>query len=591
MLPATGQASFSGSAIPRPDYPRPQFERQEWLNLNGEWNFDFDDEDVGLVEKWPLGHHYRKKIVVPFCFESRLSGIEDTHFHDVVWYERHFTLPRPWSGKRIVLHFGAVDYRATIWVNGAFVAFHEGGHTPFRAEITHAVQPGDNEIVVRVEDLATDLQQPRGKQFWEEKSRSIYYTRTTGIWQTVWIEALGPTFLESIRVTPDVDAGAVTIDYVVDRGFARQQMEIEISLGGRIVATDVSPVQVTQRQAHRQIALRDFDAACLWSPEHPVLYDLVLRISEQGHILDEVESYFGMRRIAVEDGKVMLNSEPLYMKLVLDQGYFPTGQLTAPSDDDLKRDVELAREMGFNGVRKHQKIEDPRYLYWADRLGLLVWEEMPSRHTFTPQSISRITAEWQEAIDRDYNHPCIIAWVSMNESWGTPRLATEARQRHHLQSLYHLVKSLDLTRFVISNDGWEHADSDLFTIHDYDWDPGLLRERYGSLAGIMDYTPGDRMLHAPSFQYRGEPIILSECGGIAFRKSEWEGWGYSEAKSDSAFAEQYASIIRILQQSPMLQGYCYTELTDVEQEINGLLTYDRRPKIDLAIIRRINEGS
>ncbi len=588
------ESSVLMPSMPRPEYPRPQFVRAEWLNLNGTWGFDFDDRNAGLFDRWAFGRDFSRTITVPFCFESPQSGIGDTDFHNLAWYRRTFEIPEHWKGQRIFLNFGAVDYRAWVWVNGVFVTHHVGGHTPFQAEITHALREGENQIILRAEDMPLDLQQPRGKQFWEEKSRSIYYTRTSGIWQTVWLEPVGSVFLESARITPDIDAGAITVHYLVNRDSPRDQsdkdLEIEVSFAGQVIATSVDPVRLTQRQAYRRIELPGFDAEHLWSPEHPVLYDIVFRIKEGDRILDEVKSYFGMRKIAVQDDKVMLNNQPYYMKLVLDQGYFPDGIMTAPSDLDLRCDIELTKEMGFNGARKHQKIEDPRYLYWADHLGLLVWEEMPSRHTYTSRSISQIMSEWQEAIDRDYNHPCIVVWVPMNESWGTPRLKTEPTQRSHLLSLYHLTKSLDATRLVISNDGWEHAQSDLCTIHDYTYDEETLKARYASTAEALKFTPEDRGIYAPSFDYGGEPLVVSECGGIAYQRSDWEGWGYSCAISEVEFVELYSRIVSILLRSPIVQGFCYTQLTDVEQEINGLLTYDRRPKVPLETIRRINEG-
>ncbi len=575
---------------PRPEYPRPQFVRQDWLNLNGTWGFAFDDDNRGMEEQWYAGREYTGQIMVPFPFQSELSGVCETGFHDWAWYRRQFTIPEEWQGRRIILHFGAVDYRAWVWVNGSLVVFHEGGHTSFQAEITHALHEGENEIVVRVEDISTDRGHPRGKQYWERYSKGIFYTRTTGIWQTVWIEPVGQTWLERAKITPDIDSGAVTVDYIADGVAPGQQIEIEVSFAGQVVAKDASALA---RSGSRAIVLDDFvrdKAGRLWSPEQPNLYDIAFRIRHYGRVLDEVTSYFGMRKISVKDGRVMLNGSPYYMKLVLDQGYFPQGLLTAPADMDLKRDIELTKEMGFNGARKHQKIEDPRYLYWADRLGFLVWEEMPSCHVYTDESICRIMAEWQEAIQRDYNHPCIVAWVPLNESWGVPKLSTDPQQANHTLTLYHLTRSLDPSRPVISNDGWEHTHSDLCTIHDYASDKQVLRRRYSSVRRVVNFKPSERNLYVPGFAYCGEPIIVSEFGGIAYKKSNWEGWGYSAATSDGEFVERYYDVVSALLESPLVQGFCYTQLTDVEQEINGLLTYDRRPKVPLGTIRAINEG-
>lgn len=577
---------------PRSEYPRPEFTRNEWLNLNGEWNFDFDDHNRGLKEEWYLHHDYSQKIIVPYAFQSKLSGIETNEFHDVVWYQRSFIIPETWQEKKILLHFGAVDYRATVWVNGRFVRVHEGGHTSFYADITDALVNGENRVVVRVEDNSTDLEQPRGKQYWEVESGGIFYTRTTGIWQTVWLEPVSPSFLDRVKITPNIDTGEVRIEYIVQNRTGNQELEIEISYDNQIIANEKVPVDPVQRKNKQSVALKDFvnGEGRLWSPETPDLYHVNFCLKEDGVILDIVHSYFGMRKITIHEGKIELNNKPYYMKLVLDQGYYPEGLLTAPTDEDLKRDIELTKEMGFNGVRKHQKVEEPRYLYWADQLGLLVWGEMANSHTFTDQSIKRMTSEWQEAIERDYNHPSIVAWVPLNESWGVPRLKRDPRQVHHLVSMYYLTKSIDATRLVISNDGWEHAISDILTIHDYAGEKDVLTERYSALESVLKFTPADRSLYVKGFQYHDEPIMVTEFGGIAYQKNEWQGWGYTSASSDDDFIKRYDNVVSSLLESPLVQGFCYTQITDVEQEINGLLTYDRKPKVDLNIIRNINEG-
>ncbi|ADU29314.1 glycoside hydrolase family 2 protein [Evansella cellulosilytica] len=580
-------------SIPRPEYPRPQFVREKWINLNGEWQFDYDDENKGLENKWfkKEHNHFSKKINVPFSYQSELSGIGETAFHDLVWYKRSFTVPADWAGQRIHLHFGAVDYRTWVWVNGEFVTYHEGGHVPFQADITDVLLDEENEVVVRVEDPSKDLDQPRGKQYWEEKSEGIFYLRTTGIWQTVWIEAVPTTFLEKVKMTPDIDKDELTVEYVVNGGKPDYQLEIEIMFDGNHVSHDV--IQLTTNKGTRSILLNDFNVhgpGRLWSPENPNLYDINFRIKDGLDVVDEVTSYFGMRKISIENGIVMLNNHPYYMKLVLDQGYFPTGMLTPPSDEDIKNDIKLTKEMGFNGARKHQKIEDPRYLYWADKLGILVWGEMANAYTYTNDAVRRMTAEWQEAVERDYNHPSIVAWVPVNESWGVPRLLSDKRQQDHTLAMYYLTKSLDATRLVISNDGWEHTKSDMCTIHDYESDKEVLKERYNTVENIMKSLPGNRLIYVPGYKYDGEPIQVTEFGGIAYKKSDWDGWGYSGATNDKDFEEKYYKVVSAMLESPLVQGFCYTQLTDVEQEINGLLTYDRKPKIDLDIIKQINEG-
>ncbi len=591
-------------AVPRPEYPRPQFRRKDWTNLNGEWSFAFDDSDTGLAKSWQSvtpedlhsdGSPFDREIVVPFCYQSKLSGIGETAFHDVVWYARTFEYT-PAGDECLLLHFGAVDYRATVWVNGAQVASHEGGHTPFSADVTHALTGGDNVLIVRAEDPSRDVTIPRGKQYWKEKSEGIFYTRTTGIWQTVWLEPVNRRRLDTLRLTPDVDTASVHVEVSVKGIAPGMSLRATVELDGDRVLEDTISVRsslvertlplLRRGEAPDTPHLAHRPGASLWSPEHPNLYDLRLELLGGGdEVLDSVDSYFGMRKIEVKDGKVFLNNGPLYQRLVLDQGYFPEGTLTAPTDEDLRRDVELAKEMGFDGARKHQKVEDPRWLFWADTLGFLVWGEMANAYQYSPGYVRRMTAEWQEAVMRDYNHPCIVAWVPMNESWGVPNLASDPSQTEHLLALYHLTRSLDPTRPVVSNDGWEHAITDLCNTHDYR-DAKALTKSYATPESAVAAEPADRPIYVPGYAYRGEPILITEFGGIAFSGDE-EGWGYSTVADADEFLERYEALIAALLSCEPVQGFCYTQLTDVEQEVNGLLTYDRRPKADLTRIKEI----
>jgi beta-galactosidase/beta-glucuronidase len=591
------------NTVPRPEYPRPQFRREAWTNLNGGWRFAFDDGDVGLAEGWQNvtaagleGSSFDLKITVPFCYQAKLSGIGETAFHDIVWYARTFEQAAPNEGERLLLHFGAVDYRADVWVNGAHVVSHEGGHTPFSADVTSVVRGGENSLVVRAEDPSRDATIPRGKQYWKEQSEGIFYTRTTGIWQTVWLEPVGRSRIGSLRLTPDVDEASLEVEAGVEGFGPDTTLRFVVSFEGNEVLDDrvrvISPVVrrrlplIRPGEAPDTPRLSRWPSAKLWSPEEPNLYDLRLELQDEtGAALDTVDSYFGVRKIEARDGRVYLNNRPYYQRLVLDQGYFPEGILTAPADDDLRRDIELAKEMGFNGARKHQKVEDPRWLFWADTLGFLVWGEMANAYQYSPDYVGRITAEWQEAVRRDYNHPSIVAWVPMNESWGVPNLATDPAQREHLLALYHLTRSLDGTRPVVSNDGWEHALTDLCNIHDYR-DAEALGRTYAAPESAVAATPAGRPVYVPGHGYRGEPILVTEFGGIAFAGEEG-GWGYSTVADAGDFLDRYEAMIEALLRSGTVQGFCYTQLTDVEQEVNGLLTYGRRPKADLDKIRKI----
>ncbi len=579
---------------PRPEYPRPEFARDAWLNLNGTWRFAFDDDDKGLVEQWFAGGTLPQEITVPFTFQSPLSGIGNNDFHDIVWYQRAFDTPETWAGQRLILHFGAVDYRAWVWVNGVFVTFHEGGHTSFSADITRLVKDKDNQIVVRVEDVSEDIYQPRGKQYWKRDSAAIFYTRTTGIWQTVWLEPVSDCYLKNVKITPDIDNRSVQLEIELEGDLpANLRLESAISFEGKGVLRAGYQAEEATPFLTQLIALGEdhvWDSIQLWSPEKPNLYDLELQLKQGDTVLETVKLYFGMRKISIEQGEVRLNNHPYMMRLVLDQGYHPEGILTFPTDSDYIKDIELTKALGFNGARKHQKVEDPRYLYWADKMGLLVWGEMANAYAFSSEYVGRITAEWQEAILRDFNHPCIVAWTPMNESWGVPNLPGDPKQRAHLVAMVHLTKSLDSTRLVISNDGWEHAETDLLTIHDYESSGAILTERYATHESTLSARPANRDLYVKNYEYAGEPILLTEFGGVAYRVSQQQGWGYSTAGDEADFVKRLADILEAVYASPVLQGFCYTQLTDVEQEINGLLTYDRQPKSKLETIAAIIRG-
>ncbi|NGZ86232.1 glycoside hydrolase family 2 protein [Duganella aceris] len=570
------------------EYPRPQLVRPEWTSLNGEWEFAFDD---ALRHAGPHDDiDWRQRIEVPFAPEAAASGIGDEGFHPCVWYRRRFEAPA--GGGRTLLHFGAVDYAASVWLNGQLVATHEGGHTPFSADITGAlVADAPQSLVVRAEDDPADLHKPRGKQDWQREPHSIWYPRTTGIWQTVWLEAVGDTYIKTLRWTPLFDGFEIGCE-VLAAGTQKSGLSVEVRLwhGDKLLADDV--YMLVGQEANRKIALSDpgIDDSrneLLWCPERPTLLDAELVLRDGARILDTVRSYTALRSVSLNRDRFMLNGRPYQLRLVLDQGYWPQSLMTAPSDDALRRDVELAKAMGFNGVRKHQKIEDPRYLYWADRLGLMVFEEMPSAYAFSPLAVSRLVKEWTEAIERDYSHPCVIVWVPFNESWGVPNLTAMQAHRNAVEALYHLTLVLDATRPVIGNDGWEASATDILGIHDYDSDPQRLRARYelnGSAHTLFDRRrPGGRILTLDGFPHRGQPIVLTEFGGVAYdpRAPEHHTWGYSRANTAAAFHELYRALLQVANESAMFSGFCYTQFADTFQETNGLLNADRTPKLPL----------
>lgn len=579
----------------RDEYPRPDFVREQWQTLNGRWDFYEGRQAV------------KQQIEVPFVPQSRLSGIGRNLASDEILYERQFTVPKEWEGKRILLHFGAVDYRCSVWVNGQCAGMHQGGQTPFTFDITDYLNGAQEHLRVSVVDYLTDEGIPRGKQYWKEKSQFIWYTQSSGIWQSVWIEPVDSAHIEWMHFTPDIDHGTVEITYQVsDDTPASYQMELDIRFqGSRVYAG------ITEEQGRRGKLIIDvFRNKALsgsfhftgryWSPEHPYLFDVTARLKDGEGCHDSIETYFGMRKIHVQDGKVYLNNQPYYQKLLLDQGYWKDSLMTAPSEEDYAEDIRKSKAMGFNGCRKHEKVEDPMFLYWADKLGFLVWESMASFWSFTPQGGNAFTEEWMQVIQRDYNHPCIVLWNMMNESWGVPRIYDNSQQQHFARAMYHLAHGLDNTRLVIANDGWEMTENDICAFHTYkhgEQDDNRQQEYFHKGIQSLDGLAGlvERTLFAKGFSYEGQPIMLTEIGGIAIHPessgsgADGESWGYTGADDTQSFLEIYERLIGDIYDSDLLCGFCYTQLTDIEQEQNGLLDEEHQYKMDAAKIKKIND--
>lgn len=582
-------------------HPRPQLTRERWTDLCGPWGFAHDDADAGLRERWfERPEPFSRTILVPFPPESEASGLRETGYHPVVWYRRTFRVAPEDRAGRMLLHFGAVDYRASVWVNGRLVAQHEGGHTPFTADVTLALEPGDAEqvVVVRAEDDPHDLAQPRGKQDWEAQPHAIWYHRTTGVWQPVWLEPVPSVFVQALRWTPDADRGR--FDLAVRLNAAPPcplRLRVRLSSRGRVLADDT--YAVTGREVRRELALDPIlfhreRSRLAWSPRRPNLIDAELALlDEDGSVLDELRSYAGLRSAGVRDGRFLLNGMPYYLRLVLAQNYWPESHLAAPSVDAMRREVELVKALGFNGVRIHQKAEDPRFLCWCDRLGLLVWGEMANAYVFTREAQTRLAREWLEVLERDYNHPCVVTWVPLNESWGVPNLERDPAQRDFVKAMYHLTKSLDPSRPAIGNDGWELVVGDILGVHDYSLDGETLRERYASAEALErtlgSVQPARRNFFLAGHKRSGEPVMLTEFGGLSHAPGESERWwGYGTLPDTDALLARYEEVVTAVLDSPVISGFCYTQLTDTEQESNGLLRADRTPKLDPARLKAIN---
>lgn len=587
-------------------YPRPQLVRPEWLDLSGVWRFAFDDDDEGLARGWLSDPApFASSIVVPFPPESPASGIGDASYHRVMWYRRTVTASEIEAtghdaGRRLLIHFGAVDYRADAWVAGAHVAHHEGGHTPFTAEVPYTGH--DVEVVVRVEDDPTDLAQPRGKQDWQPKPHVIWYDRTSGIWQPVWLESVPRVHISRLTWRPSVVDADVTMGVELGTPPPKGTRLSVILRRGATVLADHS-VDLAQADSHVRLAvdaLRNGQSLddYLWSPEQPTLIDAEVVLEVPGQAVDRAASYFGFRDVGEGAGRFLLNGRAHMIRGVLSQGYWPESHLAAPSPDALRAEAELIKSLGFTTVRVHQKIEDPRFLFWTDRLGLLVWEEMPSTYEFSDTATSRLVREWTEVVRRDSSHPSIVAWVPFNESWGVQHIAANVRQQQLVRALYHLSKALDDTRLVISNDGWEHTLSDLLTVHDYENDPARLLASYStaeatrsSLSGIA--PNGRRMLVGTAEEAAStasKPVILSEFGGVSIEQPEPGSWGYRLVPSHDHFEQHLQALFSAARQSEGLAGWCYTQLTDTAQETNGLTDEWRIPKLPVERIRALTEG-
>ncbi len=589
-------------------YPRPELERAEWVCLNGMWEFAFD-RTAELLR--PDRVVWKSKILVPFSLETEASGIGDTTFCCAAWYRKHIDRPALKADQRVILHFGAVDYAAQVWLNGIEVARHQGGYTPFSIDITDELtEAGPQELVVRAEDDPADLEKPRGKQDWKLEPHSIWYPRTTGIWQTVWLEVVNKTRIRTIRWTSNLERWELGIEVQIAGPIpAGCRLSIVMRVRDHVLVEDsysflsgsVGAGSLAASELHRTIALSDpgiddFRNDLLWSPSRPTIIDVQLKLlGDGGVVLDEVKSYTALRSIATQGDRFILNGRPWPLHLVLDQGYWEGSGQTAPGDEAFVKDIQLVKALGFNGVRMHQKIEDPRFLYWADHLGLLVWEEMPSAYRYTQRSVERVTREWIEVLKRDWNHPCIVAWIPFNESWGVPDLPDSAAQRHFVQAIYHLTKTLDPTRPVVGNDGWESVATDIIGIHDYDDDPEHIRKRYGIdevEARLFELErPGGRLLRLGGDASVRQPIVLTEFGGISLRDEGDPTWGYSSCHTPEDLLARYSALLEVVRPLTALAGFCYTQFADTFQETNGLLYADRTAKLPWDSVAKATSGT
>ena len=568
--------------VPRPEHPRPDFEREHWLNLNGTWQFEIDPGGSGEDRGLTSGTDLAQTILVPFCPESRLSGVGHTDFMEHVWYRRHFDVPPALRGRRLLLHFGAVDWHARVWLNGQFLGEHRGGYSAFAFEITAAARPEGNELVLHAIDHNRSSMQARGKQSPAFHSHGCVYTRTTGIWQTVWLEAVGTTFLREFVLTPDLDGGRVLFQGWVDGPMADASVRILAHADGELVGEEV--VRATWRATLGVVPL---SRVVPWKPGAPFLYDLTIQVERGGEIIDRVQSYVGLRKLTIEGNRFLINDEPVFQRLVLDQGFYPDGIYTAPTDDALRGDIELSMAAGFNGARLHQKVFEPRFLYWADRLGYIVWGEYADwgldRGNY--EAATHALEEWRTVVRRDRNHPAIVGWCPLNETRADPGNAL-------IQRLLAVTQSIDPTRPFLDTSGYVHVtpEADVYDCHDYTQDPEAFAARFAGFAAT-GAEPWNNNLNDPRSAYRGQPYFVSEYGGIRIETGRelGEGWGYGGQSLDlEGFFARYKALTDTLLDNPNMFAFCYTQLTDIEQEQNGIVFYDRSTKYDLARLKAIN---
>ncbi len=561
----------------RKEYPRPQFRRDIWQSLNGEWEFGFGDKQ-----------NYDRKINAPFSYQWQASGIDDVSVYDTIWYRRNFIVSE--KNKRALLCFTASDYETDVWVNGNHVIKHIGGFTPFSADITEYLKEGENEIVVRcIDTLETAV--PRGKQTWTGEQFSCFYYPNSGIWGSVWIEFFGVDCIENYSLQSDTDNRKV---YGYIETLYGKADEAEIVLTFKDKRIKKQRISLDGKRTNYSINLADnaFDfGELLWWVDKPNLINVDYVLYKNGKVCDSAHARIGLRKISVENGKIYLNDRPLFQRLILDQGYWIESGLTPPSVEALKKDIELSKAMGFNGARKHQKLEDPYFYYYAEELGFLVWAEMPSAYTFCDREVKAITAEWQEIVNVAKNFTSVIAYVPLNESWGAREIKTNKSQQNFARSLYYLTKSLDDTRLVSTNDGFENIEeSDILSIHDYEIKSAeeFPIKYNGNYDGMH---PQGWALFADGHSYKGQPVLFTEFGGIAFvNEANGEAWGYGNgAKNADDLCERLEQLIKGIAKTEF-QGYCYTQLTDVQLEVNGLLYADRTPKVAVDRLKKIFEN-
>ncbi len=578
-------SSVKAADLPRSEYPRPQFEREYWVNLNGTWTYSFDFGQTGADRNFRNSKGFDGKITVPFCPESSLSGVKHTDFIPCIWYQRTITVPETWGGKNILLNFGAVDYDATIFIDGKKVGRHCGAGSSFSLDITKFVKAGSSaNLVIQVKDNLRGGKQPGGKQSTGYYSAGCNYTRVTGIWQTVWMEAVCPEALKQVFATPDIDQQQLVVrpEFYEEGNGCMLTVQV-FDEKQKLVSTKTAPA------TNNTVIVLPIKNPKLWTPETPNLYDVIYTVRDaKGNVLDKVKSYAGMRKIHLAGGYFYLNNKPYYQRLVLDQGFYPDGIWTAPTDEALKHDIEMSKAVGFNGARLHQKVFEERYFYWADKLGYITWAEQASwgLDVNNEEAVRNFLTEWADEVVRDRNHPSIVTWTPLNETWG----ARDGVYVRFVNDLYNLTKAIDPTRPVNDASGDAHVKTDIWSVHDYSREYEKLVENHT----FRDGAPHYRNMGGKDYlaDWQGQPYMIDEFGGLGWipKEERANSWGYgAQIETEDEFFRILEKEVDAIKACKGVVGFCYTQITDVEQEKNGVYYYDRRPKFDAAKWRAIFE--
>ena len=578
-------SSVKAADLPRSEYPRPQFEREYWVNLNGTWTYSFDFGQTGADRNFRNSKGFDGKITVPFCPESSLSGVKHTDFIPCIWYQRTLTVPETWGGKNILLNFGAVDYDATIFIDGKKVGRHCGAGSSFSLDITKFVKAGSSaNLVIQVKDNLRGGKQPGGKQSTGYYSAGCNYTRVTGIWQTVWMEAVCPEALKQVFATPDIDQQQLVVrpEFYEEGNGCMLTVQV-FDEKQKLVSTKTAPA------TNNTVIVLPIKNPKLWTPETPNLYDVIYTVRDaKGNVLDKVKSYAGMRKIHLAGGYFYLNNKPYYQRLVLDQGFYPDGIWTARTDEALKHDIEMSKAVGFNGARLHQKVFEERYFYWADKLGYITWAEQASwgLDVNNEEAVRNFLTEWADEVVRDRNHPSIVTWTPLNETWG----ARDGVYVRFVNDLYNLTKAIDPTRPVNDASGDAHVKTDIWSVHDYSREYEKLVENHT----FRDGAPHYRNMGGKDYlaDWQGQPYMIDEFGGLGWipKEERANSWGYgAQIETEDEFFRILEKEVDAIKACKGVVGFCYTQITDVEQEKNGVYYYDRRPKFDAAKWRAIFE--